>query len=104
MYVSLMKNFDDICAWSYEDLKRFKTNIIQHKIPLKVGSNPFIQKISQFITMIMSIIEKELKRMLFARIIVPLRSSDWVANLVPLRKRVGKYACVLISKISTSAL
>jgi hypothetical protein len=35
-YVSLMKNFADIFAWSYEDLKTFVTDIIQHKIPLKL--------------------------------------------------------------------
>jgi hypothetical protein len=39
MYVSLMKQFVDVFAWSYEDLKVFDTNIMQHKIPLK----PWIQ-------------------------------------------------------------
>jgi hypothetical protein len=34
----------------------------------------------------MSIIEKELKRMLDAKIIVPLRYPYWVANLVSVRK------------------
>jgi hypothetical protein len=72
-YVSLMKNFADIFAWSYEDLKTFDTNIIQHKIPLNAGFEPFRQKIMQFNPMLMSIIEKEMKRMLDARIIVPLR-------------------------------
>jgi hypothetical protein len=37
----------------------------------------------------MSIIEKEMKRMLDARIIVPLRYLDWVANFVPMRKKSG---------------
>jgi hypothetical protein len=72
-YVKLMQNFVDIFAWSYEDLKTFDTDIIQHKIPLKDGSNPLRQKIRKFNLMLMSIIEKELKRMLDARIIVPLR-------------------------------
>jgi hypothetical protein len=40
--------------------------------------------------MLMSIIEKELKRMLDAKIIVPLRYSNWVANLVPVRKKSGE--------------
>jgi hypothetical protein len=57
-YVSLMKKFVDIFAWSYEDLKTFDTDIIQHKIPLKVGSKPFRQKIRQFNPLLMSIIEK----------------------------------------------
>jgi hypothetical protein len=40
-YVSLMKIFVDIFAWSYEDLKNFDTDIIQHKIHMKASSNTF---------------------------------------------------------------
>jgi hypothetical protein len=39
-----MKEFVDIFAWAYENLKIFDTEIIQHKIPLKVGSKPFRHK------------------------------------------------------------
>ena len=89
MYVILMKKNVDIFSWSYEELKTFDTDIIQHKIPLKVGSKPFRKKIRKFNPLLMSIIEKELKRMLDAKIIVPLRYSYWVANLVPVRKKNG---------------
>jgi hypothetical protein len=78
-----MKIFSLIFAWSYEDLKKFDTAIIQHKIPLKDGSKTFRQKIGQFNPMLMSIIEKELKMMLDAKIIVLLRYSDWVACCRP---------------------
>ena len=40
--------------------------------------------------MLMSIIERELKRMLDANIIVPLRYSNWVAKLVLVRKKSGE--------------
>jgi hypothetical protein len=63
-----------------------------------VGSKPFRKKIRQFNPLLMSIIEKELKRMLDAKIIVPLRYSDWVANLVLSGKRVVKYAYVWTSE------
>jgi hypothetical protein len=89
-YVNLMNFFSDIFAWLYEYLKTFDTDIIQHKIPLKVGSNPFRQNIRQFNPMLMPIFEKELKQMLDARIIVPLRYSDSVANLVPVMKKSGE--------------
>jgi hypothetical protein len=51
-------------------LKTFDTDIIQHKIPLKVGSKPFRKKIRKFNPLLMSIIEKELKRMLDAKIFI----------------------------------
>jgi hypothetical protein len=104
-YVSLMKTFPDIFAWSYEDLKTFDTDIIQHKIPLKAGSKPFRQKIRKFNPILMSIIEKEMKIMLDARIIVPLRYSDWVANLVPMRKKSGEIClCVYFQNLNKCSL
>jgi len=79
-----------IFALSYEDLKTFDADIIHHNIPLKVGENPFRKKIRQSNPLLMSIIEKELKRMLDSKVIMPLRYSDWVANLVPVRKKSGE--------------
>jgi hypothetical protein len=39
---------------------------------------------------LLPIIEKELKRLLNAKIIVPLRYSEWVENLAPIRKKNGE--------------
>jgi hypothetical protein len=54
---------------------------------LKPGSKPVKQKFRQFNPLLLPIIEKELKRLLEEKIIVPLRYSEWVANLVPVRKK-----------------
>ena len=43
--------------------------------------------------------EKEFKKLLDAKIIIPLRYFEWVANLVPVRKKNGESDFVLISKI-----
>jgi hypothetical protein len=104
-YVSLIKNFADTFAWSYEDLKTFDTNIIHHKTPLKNGSKPFRRNIRKFNPMLMSIIEKELKGMLDAKIIVPLRYSNWVANMVPVRKKSGDiHICVDFRNLNKCSL
>ena len=34
-YIALFKEFIDVFAWDYKDLKSYDTSIIQHKIPLK---------------------------------------------------------------------
>ena len=44
-YLELFKEFSDVFAWSYEDLKSYDTEIIQHKIPLKENQKPFKQKL-----------------------------------------------------------
>ena len=40
-YCTLMKQFADIFAWEYNDLKTYDTNIIQHKIPLEKNTIHF---------------------------------------------------------------
>ena len=40
-YITLMKEFSDVFAWSYEDLKEYDTSIIQHTIPIKENEKPF---------------------------------------------------------------
>jgi hypothetical protein len=89
-YVELMKQYSDILSWSYEYLKVFDPEIIQQKIPLKPGSKPFKQKSRQFNPLLLHVIEKELKWLLEAKIIVPLSYSEWMANLVPFKKKSGE--------------
>ena len=74
----------DVFAWSYEDLTTYDLDIIQHKIPLKDGVKPHKQKLRQINPLLLAPIEKEIKKLLQAKIIVPLRYSDWVSNLVPI--------------------
>jgi hypothetical protein len=100
-----LKKYKDVFAWSYEDLKTYDTSVIEHKIPLKLGVKPFKQKIRQFNPMLLSVIEKEVKKLLDAKIIVPLRYSDWVSNLVPVRKKNGEIRlCVDFRNLNKSSL
>lgn len=46
-YIELFKEFHDVFAWSYEDLKSYDTSVIQHTIPLKENQNPFKQKLER---------------------------------------------------------
>ena len=51
------------------------------------------------------VIEKEVKKLLDAKIIVPLRYSSWVANLVPVRKKNGEIRlCVDFKNLNRSSL
>jgi len=89
-YDELLKKYKDVFAWSYEYLKTYDTFVIEHKIPLKHVINPFKQKLRQINPVLLPVIEKEVKKLLDAKIIVPLRYSEWVANLVPVRKNNGE--------------
>jgi hypothetical protein len=103
-YVGLLKGFADVFAWTYEDLKTYDTSIIEHKIPLKEEAKPFRQKLRQINPMLLPIMEREVKKLLQAQIIVPLRYSEWVANLVPVRKKTGEIRlCVDFRNLNRSS-
>jgi ribonuclease HI len=89
-YIELFKEYIDVFAWGYEDLKSYDTSIIQHRIPIKEEHKPFRQKLRRINPKLLPLIEKEIKKMYDAKIIVPLRFSKWVSNLVPTRKKTGE--------------
>ena len=75
-YIDLFKEFQDVFAWSYEDLKSYDSSVIQHIIPLKPNQKPFKQKLRRINPMLLPSIEKEVQKMFKARIIAPIRFSD----------------------------
>jgi hypothetical protein len=70
-YTQLLREFIDVFAWTYEDLKTYDISFIEHKIPLKEEARPFRQKLRQINPMLLPIMEKEVKKLLEAQIIVP---------------------------------
>jgi ribonuclease HI len=75
-YVDLLGQYKDIFTWPYEELRTYETTVIEHKIPLKSGVKPFRQKIRQINPILLPVVEREVKKLLDAKIIVPLRYSD----------------------------
>jgi hypothetical protein len=104
-YAELLRQYKDIFAWSYDELRTYDTTIMEHKIPLKPGVKPFKQKLRQINPILLPVIEKEVKKLMDAKIIVPLRYSEWVANLVPVRKKNGEIRlCVDFRNLNRSSL
>jgi hypothetical protein len=85
-----MKEFPDVFAWSYEYLKVYDTKVIHHVIPIKEDHKPFKQKLIRINTLLLPLIEKEINKFFEANIIVSLRFSKRVANLVPAKKKSGE--------------
>ena len=89
-YLKLFENYKDVFAGSYADLKTYDTSLIHHKIPSKLEAKPCQQKLRRINPALLPTVEKEIKKMLDAEIILPRRYSNWVANLVPIRKKNGE--------------
>lgn len=103
-YISLKKEFSDVFSWTYDDLKLYETNIIQHTIGVKEDEKPFTKKLRRLNPMLFPLIEKEVKKLFDAKIIASLRFSKWLENMVPIRKKNGKIRlCVdfkILNKVS----
>jgi len=71
-------------------LKVYDTSIIHHTILVKEEKKPFRQKIRRINPLLLPLVEKEVKNLFDAKIIISLRFSKWVDNLVLVRKKNGE--------------
>eukprot|EP00253_Pinus_taeda_P018506 PITA_18506 len=86
-YVKLLSKFSNVFSWDYLDLKVYDKNIIYHTLAIKSDQKPFRQKLRRINPKLLSSIKKEVNRLFKAGIIVPIRFSDWISNLVPVWKK-----------------
>jgi hypothetical protein len=68
-YLKIFRQYQDVFAWSYRDLKTYDTRIIQHTIPLKPEEKPFQQKLQKYHLSLEPLMCQELKNLLDAKII-----------------------------------
>jgi hypothetical protein len=80
-FVKLLGEFQDVFAWSYEDIHGFYPTLIQHAIPIKEGIKPVRKKQRPINPALEATIRKELEKLLKAGIIVSVKYSEWVTNL-----------------------
>jgi hypothetical protein len=71
-------------------MKVYDTKVIQHVIPIKEDRKPFKQKLRRINPLSFPLIEKAIKKMFESNIIVSLRFSKWVENMVPIIKKSGE--------------
>jgi hypothetical protein len=66
-YLKRFREYQDVFAWSYRELKTYDTRIIQHTIPLKSGVKPFQQKHRKYHPSLEPLMYQELKKLLDAK-------------------------------------
>jgi hypothetical protein len=64
--------------------------VIRRVIPIKEDHKPFKHKLRRINPLFLPLIEKDIKNIFEAKIIVSLRFSKWVENMVPVRKKNGE--------------
>ena len=90
---------------AFEDLKVYNTAIIQHTIPTKEYQKPFKQNLRRINPLLLPLVEKEVKKLFDSKIVVPIRFSKWLANLVPVRKKNGEIRlCIDFRNLNRASL
>ena len=67
-FISLFKQYKDVFAWTYEDLKTCDINIIHHVIPIRSRVKPYQQPLRKMHPKLEPLIQNEVKKLLDAKL------------------------------------
>jgi hypothetical protein len=70
--MELFREFKDVFAWSYEDLRGFDPNVIQHVIPIKEEAKSVRKRKRPINPALEATIRKEVEKLINAHIIFPM--------------------------------
>ena len=97
--IDLLKECVDVFALSYQDMPGLDTDIVEHHLPLKPECPPVKQKLRRTHPDMAIKIKEEVLKQINAGFLVTSVYPQWIANIVPVPKKDGKCACVLIIEI-----
>ena len=60
--IALLKEYRDCFAWDYTEMPGLDTNIVEHRLPLKKGFQPFQQPARQMKAKVLEEVKKEVQR------------------------------------------
>jgi len=87
---SLLREFKDVFAWSYQDMPGLDPDIVQHKLPLKPECAPIKQKLRRMKPEMAQKIKEEVEKQFNAGFLVVAKYPQWVENVVLVPKKYGK--------------
>jgi len=87
--MALLKDYQDIFAWSYHDMPGLSSNIVQHRLPLNPECSPVKLKLRRMKPE-KSLKIKEVKKQFDTDFLAVARYPEWVANIVSVPKKDGK--------------
>ena len=89
-FIKLLERNIDLFAWSPSDMPGLDPDICCHKLALRKGAIPVAQKKRRMGPEKAEAIEKQVKELLEACFIREVRYSEWVSNVVMVKKANGK--------------
>ena len=88
--VALLTKFKEVFAWSYEDMPRIDTNIVQQYIPTDPTMKPVKQKLRRMKPEWTLKIKEEVEKQYNAGFLRVVNYLEWLANVVSVTKKDEK--------------
>ena len=103
--VQFLKNNKDVFAWSHEDMPGINPSIFSHKLNVNPSCHPVKQKWKVFAPERNNAIMEEVDKFLTANFIREVFYPDWLANVVMVKKNIGKWQmCVDFTDLNKACL
>ena len=88
--VTLLKEFKEVFAWSYEDMPRIDTDIVQNCIPTDPAMKLVKQKLRRMKPEWTLKIKEKVEKQYNVGFLRVVNYPEWLANVVPVPKKDGK--------------
>ncbi|CAL9005363.1 unnamed protein product [Prunus brigantina] len=75
---SLLKEFRDMFAWSYEETPGLDPNLVSHTLNIELGTKPVVQPRSNFHPEVEMQIKVKIEKLLAAGFIKPIKHPTWM--------------------------
>jgi hypothetical protein len=89
--VRFLNRNKDVFAWSAKDLQGVDRDIIEHALETDEKIPPKKQKLRKMSEEKVKVVEEEVQRLQDAQVIREIKYPVWLANIVPVKKKNGKW-------------
>ena len=93
--VRFLKKSNDVFAWNHEDMPSIGPSVITHHLNVYPSSKPVRQKKRVFASERDNAIKEEVQKLAIVKFIQEVYYSDWLANVVMVKKTNGKWRLCL---------
>ncbi|XP_070004590.1 uncharacterized protein [Nicotiana sylvestris] len=101
-YISFLKEYEDIFAWSYDDMTGLSTSIVAHKLPTNPMCLPVKQKLRKFKPDMSLKIKDKVTKQRIAKLFRVVEYPTWLANIVAVLKKDEKFRVKMSNSVDTN--
>ena len=103
--ITSLKEFQDVFAWSYEDMWGLDPQLYQHQIHLSNDAKRVAQRRYRMNPNYAAKVKEEIDKLLWVGFIRPVKQATWLSLIVVIPKKNGKIrVCIDYRKLNTATV